>query len=123
RATMRIVTKWDRETEIERYLVELGPIGFLLVWFGKLGLTVALLRSYKILKRAGRRGSAGAALSYAGLTMVGSLAFDHNWQALYFIGCGFILAEVVEVRARAAAAQAKKESAPGAIVVVQHEAA
>ena len=48
RATMRISTKWDLETEVDRYLVELGPIGFLLIWCTKLGLTVALLRSYKI---------------------------------------------------------------------------
>jgi hypothetical protein len=58
---------------------------------------VALLRSYSILKRAGRRGSSGAALSYAAMTMVGNLTFDHNWQALYFMGCGFVLAEVVDV--------------------------
>jgi hypothetical protein len=123
RATMHIATKWDLEGEVDRYLVELGPIGFLLVWCTKLGLTVALLRSYKILKRAGRRGSAGAALSYAGLTMVGSLAFDHNWQALYFIGCGFILAEVVDVRNRAAAGHAQAASQGPLVVGVQHEAA
>ena len=27
--------------------------------------------------------------------MIGNLAFDHVWQALFFTGCGFILAEVV----------------------------
>ena len=58
---------------------------------------IALAASYTILKQAGRRGSASAALSYAALTMFGNLAFDHNWQALYFVGCGFILAEVVAV--------------------------
>ena len=41
-----------------------GPIGFMLIWTAKLGLMVALFRAYTILKRAGRRGSAGAALSY-----------------------------------------------------------
>src|ERR1017187_5014879 len=66
-------------------------------WMAKLGLMVGLLRSYSILNRAGRRGSAGAALSYAAMTMVGNLTFDHNWQALYFMGCGFVLAEVVDV--------------------------
>jgi hypothetical protein len=91
------VDKWSAEGELGRYLIELGPIGFLLFWTTKLGLLVALLRSYSILKGAGRRGSAGAALTYAGLTMFGNLTFDHNWQALYFIGCGFVLAEVAAV--------------------------
>jgi len=61
-------------------------------------LIVALLRAYAILKRAGRRGAAAAALSYALLTMNGNLTFDHIWQALYFMGCGFILSEVVAVQ-------------------------
>ena len=30
--------------------------------------------------------------------MFGNLTFDHNWQALYFMGCGFILAEVLAAR-------------------------
>ena len=88
---------WDSEAEVGRYLIELGPIGFLLVWTAKLGLIVCLVRSYRILKRAGRRGAAGAALCYALLTMLGNLTFDHIWQALYFLGCGFILSEVVSV--------------------------
>ncbi len=122
RATFRIWTKWDTETEVARYLVELGPIGLILIWFTKLGLTIALLRSYKILKRAGRRGSAAAALSYGALTILGNLGFDHNWQALYFIGCGFILAEVVNVRQRAAAALVPSVAQPAALNV-RHEAA
>jgi hypothetical protein len=123
RASFHIVTEWDTETEIGRYLVELGPIGFLLMWTVKVGLAVALLRSYKILKRAGRRGSAGAALSYAALTMIGSLAFDHNWQALYFIGCGFILAEVANVRKMAASAQADALSRASLAAGARQEAA
>jgi hypothetical protein len=94
---MHITTDWDMEQEPARYLAELGPIGYLLVWTAKLGLIVALLRAYGILKRGGRRGAAAAAVSYAFLTMNGNLTFDHIWQALYFIGCGFILAEVVAV--------------------------
>ena len=97
KTSFRVTTKWDTESELGRYLVELGPIGFLLFWTAKLGLMVALLRSYSILKRAGRRGSASAALSYAALSILGNLTFDHNWQALYFMGCGFVLSDVVAV--------------------------
>jgi hypothetical protein len=99
-------TAWDVESENGRYLAELGPIGYLLVWTSKLGLMVALIRGYKILKRAGRRGSAGAALSFAALTMFGNLTFDHNWQALFFLGCGFILAEILSARQSEVAALA-----------------
>ena len=106
KATFNVGTDWDTEGEVGRYLVELGPIGFILVWTAKVGLVVALLRAYTLLKRAGKRGSASAALSYAVLTMLGNLAFDHNWQALYFMGCGFILAEVVAVLRQSAPAAA-----------------
>src|SRR6185312_1345566 len=98
RASMHIDSEWDQELEEARYLVELGPVGFLLVWTTKLGLIMALFRAYGILKRAGRRGAAAGALSYALLTLNGNLTFDHIWQALYFTGCGFILAEVVAVK-------------------------
>jgi hypothetical protein len=97
RASFHIITAWEVELEVGRYLVELGPVGFLLVWTAKLGLVVALLRAYLFLKQNGRRGAAAAAVSYAILTLAGNLTFDHIWQALYFTGCGFILAEVVEI--------------------------
>ena len=71
------------------------------MWTVKLGLIIALVRAHRILKRAGRKGAATAALSYAILTMVGNLTFDHIWQALYLTGCGFILAEVLAVVAGA----------------------
>jgi hypothetical protein len=98
RGSFQVTSAWTQEAEVGRYLVELGVFGYLLVWTAKIGLMVALLRAYALLKRSGRRGSAAAALSYAALTLPGSLAFDHNWQALYFTGLGFILAEVVRVQ-------------------------
>ena len=113
RLSFHITTEWDVEAELGRYLVELGPVGFILFWITKLGLMVALLRAYGLLKRAGRRGSAAAALSYAALTMYGNLTFDHNWQALYFMGCGFILADVVAVFAQKTAT---KEAAAVALI-------
>jgi hypothetical protein len=113
RASLHIVPKWDQELEPGRYLIELGPIGFLAVWLAKLGLVVGLWRAYKILKRAGRRGAAAAAISYALLTLNGNLTFDHVWQSLYFVGCGFILAEVVAVsRTAVAAVSAPAEEVP-----------
>ncbi len=105
RVSLGIGTAWDVEAELGRYLVELGPIGFILFWITKLGLMVALLRAYGLLKRAGRRGAAAAALSYAAMTMYGNLTFDHNWQALYFLGCGFILSDVLMVLRQNAANQ------------------
>jgi hypothetical protein len=106
RVSFGIQSPWDVESENGRYLAELGPIGYLLVWTSKLGLMLGLLKAYRFLKRAGRRGSAAAALSFAALTMFGSLTFDHNWQALFFLGCGFILAEMVSVRQTMLAATA-----------------
>ena len=95
RASLRVYPKWEGELENHRYLIELGVVGFCLVWTTKLGVMVALLRAYRILQRAGRRAAAGAALSYAAVTFFGNLTFDHIWQALFFIGCGFILAETI----------------------------
>jgi drug/metabolite transporter (DMT)-like permease len=98
RLSMRIDTdKWEGEVETERNLIELGPVGFLVVWLSRLGLIIALFRAYRILKEAGRRGAAAGAMAYLFLSFVGNFTFDHIWQALYFLGCGFILAEVVAV--------------------------
>jgi hypothetical protein len=103
-------TEWDVESELGRYLVELGPIGFIFFWITKVGLMVALVRAYRLLKGAGRRGAAAAALSYAALTMFENLTFDHNWQALYFLGCGFVLSDVLAVlRQNAATAPPRAE--------------
>ena len=90
------------------------------MWAVKLGLIIALFRAHRILKRAGRKGAATAALSYAILTMVGNLTFDHIWQALYFMGCGFVLAEVlVVVRARAAMVATAPERLPDAALAAR----
>jgi len=123
RASFRVASQWDVEAEAGRYLVELGPVGYLLIWTAKFGMMVALLRSYKILKRAGRRGSSGAALSYGALTLLGNTTFDHNWQALYFMGCGFVLAEVVSVRQQQAMAAAAAIDSPTGTAVAARPAA
>jgi hypothetical protein len=119
RVSLRIDVNYAVEQEFERYLVELGTVGFLLLWTVKFGMSVTLFRAYRLLKRAGRRGAATGALSYALLTMVGNITFDHIWQALYFIGCGFILAEVVSVaREKALLAQPAPVAAPIAVPAV-----
>jgi hypothetical protein len=86
------------ESDVARHLWELGVFGYLLVWTAKLGLVVVLWRCSKILKKAGRSGAAAGALAYAFLACYGSLAFDHIFCALFFVGFGFILQEVVQVR-------------------------
>jgi hypothetical protein len=55
------------------------------------------MRCYRILKRANRRAAAGTALSYTFVTVIGNLTFDHVWQSLFFLGCGFILSETASV--------------------------
>jgi len=86
------------EGEVARYLWELGAGGYLLVWIAKFGLVMALWKSSKLLKKAGRSAAAASALAYAFLAFYGNLAFDHVYTALFFVGFGFILQEVVQVR-------------------------
>ena len=119
RFSMHIQSQWDNELEAARYLAELGPIGYLLIWTTRLGLIVALLRAHRILKLAGRRGAAAAAMSYAFLTVAGNLTFDHIFQALYFTGCGFILSEVVSATRSEVATVTSINSAPS-IAILSH---
>ena len=114
RASLGVHTQWDAEMEVHRYLIELGPIGFLLVWTVKFGLAVGCWRAYKILKRAGRRAASAAALSFAALGFLGNITFDHVWQALYFMGTGFILAEVMSVMESTSAAKSADAQLPAA---------
>ncbi len=86
------------ESEVSRILVELGVGGYLLIWTAKLGLAVVLWRSSKILMKAGRRAASAAALAYALLGFYGNLVFDHIYAALFFVGFGFILQEVVQAQ-------------------------
>jgi hypothetical protein len=89
------------ESDVGRCLVELGAGGYLVVWAAKLGLVVALWRSSKILKKAGRRAASAGALAYALLGLYGNLVFDHIYSSLFFVGFGFIFCEVVQVRREA----------------------
>ncbi len=103
RVGLKIGSDWESEGEPGRYLVELGTLGYLLVWFARLGLAVALLRAAAGLRRAKLGAIAGAAAAYAFFAVQGNLTFDHVFQALFFVGAGFLLAEVIGVQREAAA--------------------
>ena len=91
------LSEWESEGEVGRYLIELGVPGYIFLWVSRVGLMVALLRAAKLFRRANRRAAAGAAIAYAIVTFYGNLTFDHIWQALFFTGVGFILAELITV--------------------------
>jgi hypothetical protein len=81
------------ESEIEpaRYLVELGVVGYVLVYLARLGLVVALFRAARRFRRGGEGGFAGLSIALAWLTMIGRLTFDHVWASLDFIAIGIVL--------------------------------
>ena len=49
------------------------------------------MRCAAMLRRQGQRALLGSALTLAVLALLGNLAFDHVWQALFFIAVGMIL--------------------------------
>jgi hypothetical protein len=85
---------WETEGEPGRLLAELGVFGYLLIWVLKVGLMVALLRSAAVLNAAGHMAMSGGALAYAFFAFVGNSAFDHIWQALFFVGGGLTFIEL-----------------------------
>jgi hypothetical protein len=97
RLAFGVSNPWNTEAEAGRVLVELGPFGYLLLWTTRLGLAVALLRAAWILRRCGRRPIAGGAFAFAFFAIVSNLAFDHVWQALFFVGVGLILSEATSL--------------------------
>jgi hypothetical protein len=82
---------WKVEPEAGRVLLELGPIGYLLVWLAKLGLVVALFRAGLALRSRGDGPISGAAFALSVLTLQGGLVLDHVHQALLFIASGLVL--------------------------------
>ena len=95
RIAMGIRPSWEAEGEQGRYLIELGPVGYLLVWLARLGLALALFRGASRLRRGGQRALSGAALVLGGLAIISDLAFDHVWQALFFVATGIVLRGVL----------------------------
>lgn len=98
RLAFGVSSNWVTESETSRLLVELGAGGYLLVWASKVALAVALIRAARKLKRSGAPGVAGTALALSVYAIAGNSAFDHVWQALFFIGAGLVLAAVTDVQ-------------------------
>lgn len=94
-AAIQIQSTWQVESEPQRVLIELGLVGYLLVWFSRAALAVALIRGGRVFKRAGQPAWFGAAWTYAALAMLLPLSTDHVAQALLFSGTGLMLARMV----------------------------
>jgi hypothetical protein len=90
---------WDIEAEPGRVILELGVVGYVLVWLARLGLMVALVRAALRLRKGGQRGLAGIAFAWAALGVVAPLIVDHIYSALYFIGVGLVLRGVCVLEA------------------------
>ncbi len=87
--------EWQVEGEPDRYLVELGAPGFVLMYLRRVGLAVALVRLSGRLRRLGQAPASGVALVLAVLAMTANIVFDHVLQALFFFAAGLLLAEAV----------------------------
>lgn len=111
RVVFRVYSPWLTETEASRLLVELGVVGYLLVWLTKLGLSVALMRAGRFLRACGQRAMAGGALAFAFMTFISPLAFDHIWQALFFVAVGLVFLSVESEGSRLRAAHATAQPA------------
>jgi hypothetical protein len=114
RALFGVQPHWDTESEVSRLLAELGVVGYLLVWLTKVGLALVLARIGRSLKARGQVAMAGGALAFAFFAFVGNSAFDHIWQALFFIGVGIFLAAVKEAEEAAGMARGALGEAPRA---------
>ncbi len=89
------IGEWQAEGEPDRYLVELGAPGFVLMYLRRVGLALALVRISWRLRKLRQAPASGVALVLAVLSMTGSIVFDHVFQALFFFAAGLLLAEVV----------------------------
>lgn len=91
-------SEWQVEGEPDRYLVELGAPGFVLMYLRRVALAVVLVRISGRLRRLGQAPASGVALVLAVLAMTANIVFDHVFQALFFFAAGLLLAEVAPRR-------------------------
>ena len=97
RLFLGVDTGWATEGEVGRYLVELGVVGYLLIWTSRLGLAVALGRAAIRLRRGGWAASGALAVVLAVLALISNLVFDHVNQALFFLAVGMVVRQVVSM--------------------------
>jgi hypothetical protein len=102
------------EIELQRVLIELGLPGYLLVWFSRVLLSVALVRGARSLARASAPAWSGAAWAYAGLALLLQLSTDHVAQSLFFLGNGILLAQVARLEPALSHARPSVRSGVGA---------
>lgn len=96
RSYFGVDTGYHGESETSRLLVELGAVGYLLVWLLKFGLAHALVRTGRALGRAGNGTLVGLCIAYAGFAVLGNFVFDHVWQALLMICAGLLLRMAID---------------------------
>lgn len=90
--------EWISEGEMGRYLIELGAVGYVLMWCVRAGLAYAIYRAGRGLHARKRGSLAGLCYALAGLSLVGNLVFDHVWQAVLFSLLGILLQVIVTAR-------------------------
>jgi len=83
--------KYFAEGENHKILIEQGVLGLAILWTARFGISVALLKASRRLRRARRGGLAGLALGLSAMNLMLNLNFDHVAQALLFIGVGYVL--------------------------------
>jgi uncharacterized membrane protein YhaH (DUF805 family) len=113
RIPMGIEHEWNYEGDVGRQLIELGGPGYLLFWFARLGLLVAFARAGMELSRHKARGVAGIAWVLALFAIISNLAFDHVWQALFFLAGGVVLLALFQARGEGAGPQASTARTSG----------
>jgi hypothetical protein len=114
---------YDAESESGKHLIELGVPGYLLFWFARLGICVALFKASRILRKARRGAASGAAMGFSALTFFGNITFDHIWQSLFFIAVGYILMETFLANRQLEAAEKAKPLLLRAVAPLQRRIA
>jgi hypothetical protein len=100
------------EAETGRIMVELGPIGFLLIYFVRIYMIVFALRSLLALRTAFHRAIATACLLFFLAQLLGSVVFDVTTDLFYWF-FGGLLVTAIQLD-RQAALRAARAAAPSA---------
>ncbi len=101
------------ETETGRVMVELGPVGFLLVYFIRIYMIFFAFREVLALRTTFHRAIATACLLFFLAQLLGSVIFDVTTD-LYYWFFGGLLVTVMHLDRQAVRAAAARAAAPGA---------